>query len=173
MLNLPRLAAAALLAANLLTACGVQASAPPEAVPDDTFAVRLICKSRDVYRIYYSCYLDGAYCGMGGVADLDGKALTEEAPMTLYFPKSYFDGAEDISSFSIRRQITRGSTPRIILRSDREAGNHLCSRSPPEQRRRGTRRWVPRRKNRSGAIKMEPLLFYHPRFHHQPFARAA
>ena len=101
MLNLPRLAAAALLAANLLTACGVQASAPPEAVPDDTFAVRLICKSRDVYRIYYSCYLDGAYCGMGGMADLDGEALDAESPMTIYFPRSYFDGAEDISSFSM------------------------------------------------------------------------
>ena len=101
MLNLPRLAAAALLAANLLTACGVQASAPPEAVPDDTFAVRLICESQDIYRIYYSCYLDGAYYSMGGVADLDGKALTEEAPMTIYFPKSYFDGAEDISTFSM------------------------------------------------------------------------
>lgn len=172
MIQLPRLAAAALLAANLLTAC----AAPPEQaeeVPDDTFAVRLICESQDIYRIYYSCYLDGAYYSMGGVADLDGKALDAESPMTIYFPRSYFDGAEDISSFSIRRQITRGSTPRIIRRSDREAGNHLCSRSPPEQRRRGTCRWVPRRKNRSGAIKMEPLLFYHPRFHHQPFARAA
>ena len=100
MLNLPRLAAAALLAANLLTACGV----PPEQaeeVPDDTFAVRLICESQDIYRIYYSCYLDGAYYSMGGVADLDGKELTEEAPMTIYFPKSYFDGAEDISTFSM------------------------------------------------------------------------
>ena len=100
MIQLPRLAAAALLAANLLTAC----AAPPEQaeeVPDDTFAVRLICESQDIYRIYYSCYLDGAYYSMGGVADLDGKALTEEAPMTIYFPKSYFDGAEDISTFSM------------------------------------------------------------------------
>ena len=100
MIQLPRLAAAALLAANLLTAC----AAPPgeaEEIPDDTFAVRLICESQDIYRIYYSCYLDGAYYSMGGVADLDGKALTEEAPMTIYFPKSYFDGAEDISTFSM------------------------------------------------------------------------
>ncbi len=100
MIQLPRLAAAALLAANLLTAC----AAPPEQaeeIPDDTFAVRLICESQDIYRIYYSCYLDGAYYSMGGVADLDGKALTEEAPMTIYFPKSYFDGAEDISTFSM------------------------------------------------------------------------
>lgn len=100
MIQLPRLAAAALLAANLLTAC----AAPPEQaeeIPDDTFAVRLICESRDIYRIYYSCYLDGAYYSMGGVADLDGKTLTEEAPMTIYFPKSYFDGAEDISTFSM------------------------------------------------------------------------
>lgn len=100
MIQLPRLAAAALLAANLLTAC----AAPPEQaeeVPDDTFAVRLICESQDIYRIYYSCYLDGAYYSMGGVADLDGKELTEEAPMTIYFPKSYFDGAEDISTFSM------------------------------------------------------------------------
>lgn len=100
MIQLPRLAAAALLAANLLTAC----AAPPEQaeeIPDDTFAVRLICESQDIYRIYYSCYLDGAYYSMGGVADLDGKTLTEEAPMTIYFPKSYFDGAEDISTFSM------------------------------------------------------------------------
>ena len=100
MIQLPRLAAAALLAANLLTAC----SAPPEQaeeVPDDTFAVRLICESQDIYRIYYSCYLDGAYYSMGGMADLDGEALDAESPMTIYFPKSYFDGAEDISTFSM------------------------------------------------------------------------
>ena len=55
-------AALALLAAG----CG---SKPAE----DAFTVEVRCESQGVYQLYYTYYLDGESCGMGGKARLDGR----------------------------------------------------------------------------------------------------
>ncbi|MBQ8935161.1 MAG: hypothetical protein IJ049_01980 [Oscillospiraceae bacterium] len=73
-----------------LTGCGAG---------DDTVTFRLVCRSEDIYQIFYTCYIDGEYFCMGGLADLDGNTLTEDSDLTFSFPESYFEGA-DISKIS-------------------------------------------------------------------------
>ena len=49
------------------------------------FTVRVVCESDGVWQIFYSCYLDGEYYGMGGMADLDGVELTEDTDLSVSF----------------------------------------------------------------------------------------
>ena len=66
---------------------------------DDTVTFRLVCQSKDIYQIYYTCYIDGESFCMGGLADLDGNELTEETDLTFSLSRDYFEGA-DISKLS-------------------------------------------------------------------------
>lgn len=80
----------------LLSAC----EAAPEEAADPSFTVRVICESEDVYQIFYTFYIGDESRGMGGMADLEGKALTNETDLTLTFTESYLESA-DISQFSM------------------------------------------------------------------------
>ena len=82
--------------ALLLSAC----EAAPEEVEDPSFTVRVICESEDIYQIFYTFYIGDESRGMGGMADLEGKALTNETDLTLTFTESYLESA-DISQFSM------------------------------------------------------------------------
>lgn len=68
---------------------------------ENVFTVKVICQSREIYQIFWTCYLNGERCGSGGMADLEGNEITEQTDMTLNFSRDYFEGEEDVSSFSI------------------------------------------------------------------------
>lgn len=87
--------AAVLLLVFCLAACGGQNAA------EDAFTIRVVCESDGIWQIFYSCYLDGEYCGMGGVADLDGGELTEETDLSISFTRSFLGQDADISQFSM------------------------------------------------------------------------
>lgn len=57
---------------------------------------KVVCESEEIYRIFYTMYLEGEYYSMGGMADLDGGVLTPESELELTFVEGYFDG-KDIS----------------------------------------------------------------------------
>ena len=78
-----------------LSACG----ADPSSVAEDQIRIQLICESKDIYQIYYTCYIDGEYFAMGGFADLDGNELTADSDCSAIFSKGYFEG-NDISKLS-------------------------------------------------------------------------
>lgn len=82
--------------ALIFVGCGRQPAAA-----EDAFTVKIICESQGIYQIFYSYYVDEAYCGMGGVADLDGGELTAESDLTIVFPRTYFEEGQDISRFSM------------------------------------------------------------------------
>ena len=67
----------------------------------DSFTVNVVCESEDVYMIFYSTYLDDELCGIGGMADYDKNPLTKESKLKRTFSKAYFDGRDDVSSFSM------------------------------------------------------------------------
>ncbi len=87
---------AALILALALCSCGGNSAAG-----SDSFAVNIVCQSENVYQIFYSCYIDGEYFGMGGMADLDGNKLSADSELQLVFTKAYFEGLEDPSGFSL------------------------------------------------------------------------
>ena len=64
------------------------------------FTVKVRCESTGIYQIFYTCYIDGESCGMGGMADLNGGEITAETDLTLTFTESYLEG-KDISRFAI------------------------------------------------------------------------
>lgn len=68
---------------------------------ENAFTVKVLCQSRKIYQIFWTCYLDGKPCGRGGMADLEGNEITEQTDLTLSFSKDYFEGKEDVSGFSI------------------------------------------------------------------------
>lgn len=68
---------------------------------ENAFTVKVLCQSREIYRIFWTCYLDGERCGSGGMADLEGNEITEQTNLTLSFSRDYFEGKEDVSGFSI------------------------------------------------------------------------
>ena len=78
-----------------LTACG---GSPSDSTEDSSFSVRIICEAPD---LFYTYYVDGVSRGSGGVADLNGSALTAESDLTLPFPQSRFEQGDDIALFSI------------------------------------------------------------------------
>ena len=88
----------ALLLAFGLAACG---NGPEQQSGENAFAVKIVCESKDIYQIFYSYYVNDEYCGMGGVADLDGRALTADSDLTILFPEQYFEKDQDISCFSM------------------------------------------------------------------------
>lgn len=88
----------AVLLALSFTACQIAPAAGPG---EDAFRIRVICESGGIQQLFYSCYLDDAYYAQGGMADLAGDELTADTELTLTFPRSYFEGAEDISRFAI------------------------------------------------------------------------
>ena len=83
----------ALLLTTCLTACREEAA--------DHFTIRLLCESEGVCQVFYTCYLDGTAAGTGGIADLDGEAFTPQEPRAIPISRSFLDGAEDLSAFSI------------------------------------------------------------------------
>ena len=91
-------AAAALALALLLAACG---AAPKEETAQDAFSIRVRCEAKQVYQIFYTCYLNGEYYGKGGMANLDGGEITEDSELVLDFPQSFFENDADLSAFSI------------------------------------------------------------------------
>ena len=64
------------------------------------FTVKVRCESTGIYQIFYTCYIDGESCGMGGMADLNGGEITAETDLTLTFTESYLEG-KDISRLAI------------------------------------------------------------------------
>ena len=67
-------------------------SFPPDNNEIVTFKIK--CESKDIYKIFYTMYIDNEYYSKGGMAD-----ITEETDMTLAFPKGYFEN-KDISKIS-------------------------------------------------------------------------
>lgn len=86
--------------AVILTLC-LSSCGKKEEAATDSFSLNIICESEGIYQIYYSCYFDDEYYGMGGMSDLDKKELTADTELKPVFSKSYFEGREDLSGFSI------------------------------------------------------------------------
>ena len=70
---------------------------PPDNNEIVTFKIK--CESKDIYKLFYTMYIDNEYYSKGGMADLEGNVITEETDMTLAFPKGYFEN-KDISKIS-------------------------------------------------------------------------
>ncbi len=68
---------------------------------ENTFTVKVLCQSKEIYQIFWTCYLDGERFGSCGMADLEGNEITEQTDLTLSFSRDYFEGREDVSGFSI------------------------------------------------------------------------
>ena len=112
------------VAAALLSACGAT-GADTGGQSEDSFSVRLVCRSEDVYMIFYSCYVGGEYYGMGGVADYDHRELTDKSDLKIVFSRDYLSEAGDISDFAIdfspygRDDISEiGTTNRVHLAAE-------------------------------------------------------
>lgn len=78
----------------IMVACG--AGKKPDAV-----TIKIICESKEIRRIYYSCYFNDEYYGFGAAADLDNRELSEDTELEIALTKYYFDGREDISDLSM------------------------------------------------------------------------
>ena len=104
-------AALALLAAG----CG---SKPAE----DAFTVEVRCESQGVYQLYYTYYLDGESCGMGGMADLDGRELTAETELRLEFSKARLDVREIGTTNRLEIPAEYGKRWVVVFSGDRETG---------------------------------------------------
>ncbi len=78
-----------------LAACG-----KPAEKTEESFCVNIICESKGIYQIFYSCFLNDEYYSMGGMGDYDHNELTEETELKLVFTKDFFEG-RDISGFSM------------------------------------------------------------------------
>ena len=65
----------------------------------DAVTFKIICKSENVYMLFYTMYLDGEYFCQGGFADPDDGPLTAESDLSMTFAKDYFEG-RDISRMS-------------------------------------------------------------------------
>lgn len=96
MRRLFRLLALCATAALVLSGCSRE-----EPAEERSFAIDLTCESAGVYQIFYTYYIDGVSCGIGGVADLDGGELTDKSDLTIVFPEGLFEENGDISKFSI------------------------------------------------------------------------
>lgn len=79
----------------LLSACGARTE------KENSFTVKVVCESQGIQQIFYTYYIGGASRGMGGMADLEGGALTEATDLTLTFQPASFDQGDDLSAFSI------------------------------------------------------------------------
>lgn len=74
----------------------------PDAVrPAEQFTVDVVCRSEDVLRIFYSCYIDGQERGMGGLADLDGAVIPPGSSFSIPFTQESFEEGDDLSLFSM------------------------------------------------------------------------
>lgn len=76
-----------------LTACS-------EKTVDDAITIKVICESKELYQIYYTCYVDDIKCNSGGWADLDGGEITEKTDLSAVMNKELLE-KDDISHFSI------------------------------------------------------------------------
>lgn len=111
---------------------------PPENKDIVTFKIK--CESKDIYKIFYTMYIDDEYYSEGGMADLQGNIITEETDMTLTFPKGYFEdkdiskiaftfspyGKDDIEEIAttdmIKINAEYGKTYNIIFYGDKVSG---------------------------------------------------
>ena len=95
-----RAAATALLlalASLCLGACGAQDDRPEA----EAVTLRLVCECEGVHQVLYSFYIGGERRGMGGMADIDGKALSPDQPLESAIPAALFEAGDDLSLFSI------------------------------------------------------------------------
>ncbi|MEA4912081.1 MAG: hypothetical protein VB092_05630 [Oscillospiraceae bacterium] len=105
--------------AAVLLACMSACDAP--AADALTVKIQCACDGEEIHQIYYSCYLGGEYYSMGGMADLDGNALTSDTPLERVFDKSYFDGSDptalsmDFSPYGKDDTSERGTTNKVEL----------------------------------------------------------
>lgn len=60
---------------------------------------RVICESEDIYKIFYTMYVDDQKYSTGGFSDLDGNVITDKTDLSFSFSKDYFEG-NDISKIS-------------------------------------------------------------------------
>jgi len=67
---------------------------------EETASIKVICESKEIYQLYYTCYDGDESLTMGGFADLDGKEITESTDMTLVIPSSLFNG-NDTAEFAV------------------------------------------------------------------------
>ena len=114
----------------------------PDAVrAAEQVTVDVVCRSEDVLRIFYSCYIDGQERGMGGLADLDGAVIQPGRTFSIPFSQGSFEEGDDLSLFSmtlspygegdVREAGTTdpvaipaqyGERYTVVLSGDREAG---------------------------------------------------
>lgn len=106
----------------LLTACSPK--------PEDSFSIKVICESNDIYQLFYTCYVGGEVRVMGGYADLDGAEITENTNITITFPSSQFNENDDLSDFTIdfspygKNSTSEIATTEKILVSAKYGGNY-------------------------------------------------
>lgn len=74
--------------------------APGGNTAQDAFTIDLTLESEGVYQIFYTYYLDGASCGMGAIADLDGAELTGKSDLAISLTQALLE-SDDPSGFSI------------------------------------------------------------------------
>ena len=135
-----RAAATALLlalASLCLGACGAQDDRPEA----EAVTLRLVCECEGVHQVLYSFYIGGERRGMGGMADIDGKALSPDQPLESAIPAALFEAGDDLSLFSIAFSpygegdtvemgttaplefpVSWGGTYTVVLSGDRENG---------------------------------------------------
>ena len=115
-----------------LTACG---GSPSDSTEDSSFSVRIICEAPDLCQIFYTYYVDGVSRGSGGVADLNGSALTAESDLTLPFPQSRFEQGDDTAELAttqpIRIAAQYGQHYTVVLSGDREQGFQAVLQEQP------------------------------------------
>lgn len=117
----------------LLSACGQEDNA-------DAFTVEIKCESAEVYRIFYSTYIDGQYYGMGAVADQDGRVITSDMVLKTVLTRSYFENSDitllsmDFSPYGendsyemettnkVEFEAEYGKTYTVIISGDKESG---------------------------------------------------
>ena len=68
---------------------------------EDSFTVNVVCESEGLAQIFYSCYVDGEYRGMGGIADLDGAVIESGRVFSLVFSRSFLEEGDDPAQFSL------------------------------------------------------------------------
>lgn len=125
----------AVLLSLAVSACG-QDTTPAE----DSFTVQVLCESKGIYQLFYSCYLGDAQYSSGAMADLDGNEITADTDLTLVFSRSFFEesdlsrfamdfspyGKDDVSEIATTERVSfaaeYGKTYTIVFSGDREQG---------------------------------------------------
>lgn len=84
-----------------LAACGGQAKQEDVKIPEDQFAVDIICDEGDISQISYTAYIGGEYRLTGGQVILDSGTEEVEHMFCLRFSSGDFEEGDDMAQFSI------------------------------------------------------------------------